>query len=489
VTTDEENFVTRHGAPCGSDGKARVGDGIPQGRVRRAAPVAGAAVRTAGDAVVVALRRKVNGVDDPALAVRTAERYAELLGRSKGALMKAGQMLSFVSMGPAVAPEFRSAFQTALGRLRADAPPMAPALARAVLEQELGQRAEDVFAEFAWEPLAAASIGQVHAARLPDGRRVAVKVQYPGVAAAIRADLKNTELIATFLSLLGGLSPTRVRIDMRGVAEEIEARISEELDYRREAANQREFAALYHGHPFIHVPAVITELSGDRVLTQELVEGRPWREALSATQELRDQWGEAIFRFLFGAQNRFCLFHADPHPGNYLFHDDGSVSFLDYGCVKRLRREQVSMMYAILRACVRGDVLGTWQASVEAGFFRSTDRITPEEVYDYWRHSCEMYWGEQPFTVTPETADGVIESKYSPTGSSANASRHVSAPGENATLARLEVGVTSVLAELHATNYWDTMAAELFEDAPPVTTMGKLDQAFFEQQRQVAGGA
>jgi predicted unusual protein kinase regulating ubiquinone biosynthesis (AarF/ABC1/UbiB family) len=481
--------VTQRGARAGSDGKAEDGDGIPQGRVRRVAPVAGAAARTAGDAVVVALRRKVTGVDDPGLAVRSAERYAELLGRSKGALMKAGQMLSFVSMGSAVSAEFQSAFQTALGRLRADAPPMAPNLARAVLEHELGQRAEDVFAEFAWEPLAAASIGQVHAARLPDGRRVAVKVQYPGVAAAIRADLRNTELIATFLSLLGGLSPRRMRVDMRGIAEEIEVRISEELDYRREAANQTEFAALYDGHPFIHVPAVIAELSGDRVLTQELVDGRPWREALSATQELRDQWGEAIFRFLFGTQRRFCMFHADPHPGNYLFHDDGSVSFLDYGCVKRMRREQVSMMYAILRACVRGDVLGTWQASVEAGFFRSTDRITPDEVYDYWRESCEMYWGEQPFTVTPATANSVIESKYSPTGSSANTARHVSAPGENATLARLEVGVTCVLAELHATNHWETMAAELFDDAPPVTAMGRLDQAFFEQQRQVARGA
>jgi ABC1 family protein len=191
---------------------------------------------------------------------------------------------------------------------------------------------------------------------------------------------------------------------------------------------------------------VIADLSGDRVLTQELVEGRPWQEALSATQELRDQWGEAIFRFLFGAQYRFSLFHADPHPGNYLFHDDGSVSFLDYGCVKRMRREQVRMMYAILRACVRGDVSGTWQASVEAGFFRSTDRITPDEVYDYWREACEMYWAEQPFTFTPEAADRVIESKYSPSGSSAHAARHVSAPGENATLARLEVGLTSVLA-------------------------------------------
>jgi hypothetical protein len=125
---------------------------------------------------------------------------------------------------------------------------------------------------------------------------------------------------------------------------------------------------------------------------------------------------------------------------------------------------------------------------VEAGFFRSTDRITPEEVYDYWRGSCEMYWAEQPFTVTSDTAHRVIDGKFSPTGSSARAQRHVAAPGEYATLARLEVGVISVIGALRATNHWDTMAAELFEDAPPVTAMGKLDQAFFEH-RQVASGA
>ncbi len=109
--------------------------------------------------------------------------------------MKAGQMLSFVSLGPAVAAEFQATYQAALTRLRNDAPPMAPELAREVLERELGRQTDSAFAEFDWEPLAAASIGQVHAARLHDGRAVAVKIQYPGVAAAIQADLKNTELL------------------------------------------------------------------------------------------------------------------------------------------------------------------------------------------------------------------------------------------------------------------------------------------------------
>ena len=207
--------------------------------------------------------------------------------------------------------------------------------------------------EFDWEPLAAASIGQVHAARLHDGRAVAVKIQYPGVADAIQADLKNNELLATFLGLMFGLSPRKMSFDLRGAAREISARITEELDYRLEAANQTEFADIYRGHPFIHVPEVIGELCTDRVLTQELVQGKSWSDALTAGQELRDQWAEAIYRFVYGSYHRFCVFNADPHPGNYLFHDDGSVSFLDFGCVKRFGREQVEMMNAIARACLQ----------------------------------------------------------------------------------------------------------------------------------------
>lgn len=254
------------------EGGLRGRDEIPQGRLRRGAPVAGLAARTAGEAVVAALRGKLTGEGKAEFHARTAERYAELFGRSKGALMKAGQAVSFMSLGPIVPAEFQPAYEAALGRLRDDAPPMAPELARGVLERELGKPVEQTFAEFDWEPLAAASIGQVHAARLPEGPRVAVKIQYPGVAAAIRADLKNNELLATFFGLMLGMSPWRMRLDHRAVAREIGARIAEELDYRLEART------------------------------------------------------------------------------------------------------------AMIRACLRGDVRATWQASVDAGLWRPSDPVTPEEV-------------------------------------------------------------------------------------------------------------
>jgi predicted unusual protein kinase regulating ubiquinone biosynthesis (AarF/ABC1/UbiB family) len=464
-------------------------DGIRRGRLRRTAPLAALTARTAGEAVVVGLRSKLTGADTTEFHVRTAERYTELLGRSKGALMKAGQMLSFVSSSPAIPAEFQSIYQGALTRLRDDAPPMAPELARSVLERELGQRTESAFAEFEWEPLAAASIGQVHSARLHDGRAVAVKIQYPGVADAIQADLKNNELLATFLGLMFGLSPRKVSFDIRGAGREMTARITEELDYRREAANQMEFADLYRGHPFIHIPEVVGELCTDRVLTQELVQGKPWSEALVAGQELRDQWAEAIWRFVYATNHRFRLFNADPHPGNYLFHEDGSVSFLDFGCVKRFGREQSEMMNAIGRACLRDDVLGTWQASVEAGFFRSTDPVTPEEVFAYWHEPWEMWWAEQPFTVTPEYVSTWIEQKFSPTGPLANVFRHITASPDYTIMGRIEMGAASLVAELRATNYWGSMAAEFFEGAAPLTAMGKLDHAFFADHEAASSHA
>lgn len=474
------------GVPPDSGDVLPKGDGIGRGRLRRTAPLAALSARTAGEAVVVGLRSKLTGADSTEFHVRTAERYAELLGSSKGALMKAGQMLSFMSLGPAVGKEFQATYQAALTRLRNDAPPMAPELAREVLERELGQPTESAFAEFEWEPLAAASIGQVHAARLHDGRAVAVKIQYPGVGAAIEADLKNTELLATFLGLISGLSPRKLSFDLQAAAQEIGERINEELDYRTEATNQAEFAEIYSGHPFIHVPEVIGALSTARVLTQELVQGSSWGEAVTADQDLRNSWAEAIHRFTYGSYVYCHVFNADPHPGNYLFHDDGSVSFLDFGCVKRFDPEQIESLDHIMRECLRGDVDETWRLSVEGGFFAPSGSLTRQEVFGYWREPLEMYWGEQPFTITPEYVAKLIESRYSPTGPSANTFHHLSTPPTYAILSRLDIGVMSLIAELRATIPWGTLGAEYFEGADPVTPMGKADRAY-RKERRAAG--
>ena len=459
-------------------------DGIAAGRLRRTAPLIGLSARTAGEAVVVGLRSKLTGADSSGFHERTAERYTELLGRSKGALMKAGQMLSLASAGPVVPSELQSIYQTALARLRDDAPPMAPELARRTLESELQRPIESAFAHLDWEPLAAASIGQVHAARLHDGREVAVKIQYPGVADAIEVDLKNTELLGTFLRLVvNWMTPQRVQWDIHAYAQELHTHVSEELDYRLEATNQAEFAERYRGHPFIHIPEVIDELCSDRVLTSELLRGIPWNDALSAEQELRDSWGEAIYRFYWGSYDRFHLFNADPHPGNYVFHEDGSVSFLDFGCVKRLNKDQADMMDAILRACLRGDALATWRASVEAGFWRSSDPVSAEEVLDWWCKDSPMLCRDEHFEVTTDSLARYIARRFTPSGPSANAIRCATPPPDCSIMTRIELGVYSAIANLRANVNWGSIAAEHFEGADPLTDMGRSSREFFDAQQ------
>jgi predicted unusual protein kinase regulating ubiquinone biosynthesis (AarF/ABC1/UbiB family) len=469
------------GVPNDEGDVPRAGGAVGGGRIRRAAPLAGLTARVLGEALRGDLGRE-HGTE---FHVRTAERYAELLGRSKGALMKVGQMLSFTALGSAVPKELQSIYQEALAGLRNEAPPMTPKLARATLEAELSGPAERNFSEFDWEPIAAASIGQVHAAQLHDGRQVAVKIQYPGVGEAIRADLRNAELLAAVLGVaVGSLSSRGLKLDLRSMAAEVSVRVEEELDYRIEASNQAEFADHYRGHPFIRVPEVIGELSTDRVLTQQLVQGHRWSEALLAEQSLRDQWAEAIHRFVYGSYYRLGLFNTDPHPGNFIFHDDGSVSFLDFGSVKRLRRERIELLVAIYRECLRGDVQGTWRASVEAGMWRSTDPVTADEIFAYWREDNPLVWATQRFVATPENVGRGIERRFSPAGPSANALRYCTMPADYALLARAEIGAMSVIAQLQAGNDWRSFALEYCEDAAPLTAMGKREHAFLERREQ-----
>jgi predicted unusual protein kinase regulating ubiquinone biosynthesis (AarF/ABC1/UbiB family) len=428
--------------------------------------------------VIKAMRRKVTRSEVTVDYERAAERYAQLLGRSKGALIKAGQALSFVSLAASVPPEARVAYQRALSRLREDAPPMDAAVARGVLEAELGRPVESAFAEFESEPLAAASIGQVHRARLNDGREVAVKIQYPGVAAAIDADLANVELLSTFLSLLMSFSPRRIGVDSRAVAREVAEQIRAELDYRREAANQREFADIYRGHPFIHVPEVVDELSTGRVLTQELVEGLTWEQAQRAEVGLREQWAQALLRFGQASITSFGIVNVDPHPGNYRFHRDGSVSFLDFGCVLRISPQASDQLVRVLHATLRGDVQTTWKVSIEAGIWKASDPVTPEEAFDYWHEPMVMYWGPQPFRITPEVVAAGIERHNSPSGPSANAVRYINAPEGYALMGRLDFGVLSVIADLDVALDWRALALEFYENQPPSTEQSRLHWEF-----------
>src|SRR5438477_3791830 len=391
---------------------------IPQGRLRRTAPLAAISARAAGEGVVDVLRRRLKGERGASLEfnVRNAERYADVLSRSKGVLMKVGQMVSFVDAGAVLEGPYGEVYRAALPSLQADAEPMEPVLVAAVIESELGRPPEELFAEFCPEPIAAAPIGQVHTAHLHDGTEVAVKVQYPGGADAIRDDLANTELLFTFVKIAKGVVPQYRNFDVRAIADEIAERIGEEVDYGLELANQMEFAEHYRGHPFARVPEVFPELSSDRVLTMELVHGRRWTEIGDADQELRDQWGEAIDRFFFGSIGRFGMFNADPHPGNYLFHDDATLTFLDFGCVKRLSPKVQRGFWEMPAAAIANDADRLRRCWIEQGFVRAEDSPPAEEFMAWYRPNFAALWQPQPFTFTPEFSAQILGQLFSITG-------------------------------------------------------------------------
>ncbi|HYZ46957.1 MAG TPA: AarF/ABC1/UbiB kinase family protein, partial [Actinomycetota bacterium] len=280
---------------------------IPTGWVARGARLVGATGKSATR--FVGTRFKSFAAPDHAQEyVRdfhedTAQDLVGMLGEMKGAAMKLGQLASFYEFG---APEYLATYRDAMTMLQNSAPPMDAATARSVVAKEFGKPVEEVFATFEDDSVAAASIGQVHRATLPTGETVAVKIQYPGVDEAVRSDLKN---VSAMSKLAVAIAPN---LDPREVATEVKERVLEELDYRREAANQERFAALFDSHPFIVVPRVYPAYCTTRVITQEFIDGDPFTSAFDWPQEEKDRLGEILYRFFYGSLNRFLLFSADP---------------------------------------------------------------------------------------------------------------------------------------------------------------------------------
>src|SRR3954467_3701886 len=333
------SVATGHGliwAPMSKDEPS-----IPTGRIRRTAKVA-QVIGASGAGYAGARARSVGRGEEARTEqldrahLEAAERMVDALGSMKGAAMKIGQLASFIDTD-FLPPEYRELYQEKLSKLRDSAPPMPWKDVKAVLEDELEEPVDELFEEFEEDAAAAASIGQVHRAVLPDGRKVAVKVQYPKVAKALEADLQNAGMI---LRLAKAIAPG---LDSRAAARELRERGLKELHYEYEAQNQRTSARAYRGHPFIYVPDVVTRLSRSRVLVSEWVDGMGFEEVRHLPQSERDRFGEIVFRFCFGSIYHLRHFNADAHPGNYLWMDDGRVAFLDFGMTKQLDQEQIEL--------------------------------------------------------------------------------------------------------------------------------------------------
>ncbi len=463
-------------------------DGVRGGRLSRGLPLAGLAVRQGLGRVAGKLSRDEQKKLDR--FTREAERYVAVLGDMKGVAMKVGQLLSFLDAG-AIPEQHRAAYQQIVGALQADAPPMPFETVRDVLERELERTVDEAFAWIGERPMAAASIGQVHAAHLPDGREVVVKVQYPGVGDAIRADLQNTELIASFARLGAKLSPIRMTADPTAIAEEISERVTEELDYRIEAANQTEFRAHYDGHSYIRIPEVVPDLSTERVLVMDQHDGLRWTAALEQSQELDDTWGEVIYRFVYGSLYELGAFNADPHPGNYLFHADGGVTFLDFGCVKRFSPEQIVEVRRLSRAVFDDDAETTFHCFQELGCIPPESKLQPQRVFDWWAPIWDPGRSAEPFTFAPEFAASTLERNFDALGEWGDVVRGMGIGPESKdwlSLTRIQVGLYSVLGALRATCDWRAVHHELMRGDPPQTDLGRQHRTWKAARTPRSGG-
>jgi predicted unusual protein kinase regulating ubiquinone biosynthesis (AarF/ABC1/UbiB family) len=457
---------------------------IPTSRLRRSATVGRLAAEQAARQIGTRAANLARD-DDAAKAalarrqLETAEQIVAALGTMKGAAMKLGQVMSFLDVG-LVPEEFREDFQHKLAELRDAAPKVSFKDMKKVIEGEYGEPLEEVFESFDPVPIAAASIGQVYKARLNDGRDVAVKVQYPGVAAAVRADMQNLGMI---LRLMKSVAPG---IDPKAMGNEIRERIDEELDYELEAANQRTIARIYRGHPFIVVPDVVTSLSREKVIVTGYVQGRGFEELKQLPQEERDRIAEIVFRFYFGCMYRHHQFSGDPHPGNSLLLDDGRMAFLDFGLFKRIPAQVAEFELEVQRIGIAGDGERLIKRLNDGGFIQDASKYTPEGILAQFRDFTWWYTTDEVVQLEPEIATQVMIEMSDPRSSYFSQIRHETLPPDHLFGRRLEVLTLAVMSQLRAKGNWHRIAREWIYGDEPVTELGRQEAEFHAARAGVA---
>jgi predicted unusual protein kinase regulating ubiquinone biosynthesis (AarF/ABC1/UbiB family) len=457
----------------------RENEKIPTSRVRRTATVATLAASEAVKQFGTRAANVTRGEEasEEALARRqleTAKQIVAVLGTMKGAAMKLGQVMSFLDVG-LVPEEHREEFQAELAKLRDAAPTVSFKQMREVIEQDLEAPIKEIFESFDEEPIAAASIGQVYRATLHEsGREVAVKVQYPGVATAVRADMQNLDMI---MRLLKRMTPG---MDVKAVTAEIRDRIEEELDYELEAQNQRALARIFAGHPFIVVPEVLSSLSRERVLVSDFVHGVGFEELKKRPQAERDRIGEIVFRFFLGCLYRHRQFSGDPHPGNFLLLDDGRVAFLDFGLFKRMDAASVELELACQRAVVEGDSATLHRLLAEEHFLPEPERVDPDNLLAFITDAIWWYTtSDEVVELTPRIATQVMIESSDPRSSHFREMRHQDIRPEHLFGRRMEMLTLAVLSQLHARANWHRIAREWMYGDDPVTELGREEAEFY----------
>jgi predicted unusual protein kinase regulating ubiquinone biosynthesis (AarF/ABC1/UbiB family) len=386
--------------------------------------------------------------EDAARAAKRAEDLVAELGRLKGVVMKFGQMASYLpgSLPPAA--------QRILANLQANSTPMAYESIARVIQEDLGQSPESLYAEFERAPFAAASIGQVHRA-VVDGRRVAVKVQYPGIDSLLEGDLDTVRKLASFALLGSSMSAGQL-------VKELRERMREECDYRNEAKNTELFGALLAENRDASVPRVLRSHSARRVITTEFVEARGFYEFCDgARQEAKDRAGLTIFRTCFESIFKHCVYNADPHPGNYLFADDGHVTLLDFGCVRRFDPAMIELWKGMASAIMDSDQPAFRKYFQALGLVGNAKRFDHDAQWEQMKYLYRPYL-EPGFRYSHE----YVRESYK-VMIFKNANRQTLAmPGEWLFLNRLQWGLNAVLAHLGAGGPYPETWRAILESRP-----------------------
>ncbi|HYR96185.1 MAG TPA: AarF/ABC1/UbiB kinase family protein [Candidatus Binatus sp.] len=433
---------------------------ITSGRTRRMLSVGRLTTTVGGSYLWQALKRPFQSASRTERTllethIRNAERVVMRSKELRGAFMKLAQMLSMRSdLFPAEALEVLSVVQSS-------APPMAWEAVRQVLTDELGAPPEQKFRRFDRDAFAAASLGQVHRAELKSGEAVAVKVQYPGVAATVQQDVKNVKaLLRVFTGIARDLM--RQDVDPGEVAAELEARLEEELDYLHEAANLERFRGLLAGDREVMIPRVHRALTTRRVLTMEHLEGYPIQDIMApgVDQELKDWVAVKLFTLLWRQVLEFGALHTDPHPGNYLVTHHPRLGILDFGSVRVFEPEIRRAYVRLARGLLAHDDGEIGAACGTLGFIDPRD--DPRPMVRVVRIICEPLERDDRFD--PRAYD--VMDRAGQVTQLALTHRLFRTPGHQVFLFRALVGVDAYLKALGTVRNWHRLFQAIVEAVP-----------------------
>ncbi len=405
--------------------------------------------------------------------VATIDALVDQLAVMRGAAMKAGQVLSTMEF-PGLDEDQSAYLQSRLASLRDGASAVGWTQMRKVLASDWGEAPERILEQIDTEPAACASIGQVYRGRTLDGREVAIKVQYPGIAESVEADMRNLLLLSP---LLRGLMPG---LQVKELLAELRERILEECDYELEASSHRRVERYWRGHPFVLVPAVDTELSRRRVLVSDWVDGITFDEVIRQPDAVRDRYAQIVYRFFYGTALRLGVALGDPHPGNYLLCADGRVAFFDFGMMRRLPVDYLRREAVIARGVREGDNVAVIKGMHELGYLTGApDELDTALLLDYMQGVSWWLQADEPLRLVPEDLwRGAELLREQDARGHIDQLRQMTLPPEALLLRRMEGLLFQMATTLRASAPWGRLMRELVEEAEPVGELGAQHAAW-----------